>query len=91
MSEDKDSLRSHPDPRLANPECLCLLVSVETAVRLSPGDSETGVSTSTFQEYSMTVVMVAVFFSMAETEQYFSSESRTASSTAFFDTWPPTL
>ena len=38
-----------------------------------------------------TVVIFAVFWSMAETEQYFSSESRTASSTAFFDTWPPTV
>ena len=43
------------------------------------------------QMYSMTVVMVAVFCSMAETEQYFSLERRTASSMPFFETWPLTL
>jgi hypothetical protein len=43
-----------------------------------------------FQTYSITNVTFAVFCSMAETEQYFSLESRTASSMAFFDTAPPT-
>ena len=40
--------------------------------------------------YSISKCILAVFCSMAETEQYFSFESRTASSTAFFCTLPPT-
>jgi|HubBroStandDraft_6_1064221.scaffolds.fasta_scaffold00018_47 hypothetical protein len=39
--------------------------------------------------YSIAVVIFAVFSSMAETEQYFSLERRTASSTALRDTLPP--
>ena len=39
--------------------------------------------------YSITVVIFAVLSSMAETEQYFSFERWTASSTALRDTLPP--
>jgi hypothetical protein len=42
------------------------------------------------QNSSISTVIVAVFSSIADTEQYFSLESRTASSTAFRDTLPPT-
>lgn len=41
--------------------------------------------------YSISLVIFAVFCSMAETEQYFSFERRTASSTAFFATLPLTV
>ena len=41
-------------------------------------------------KYSISAVIFAVFSSMAETEQYFSFERRTASSTALRDTLPPT-
>ena len=37
---------------------------------------------------SIVYVIFAVFSSMAETEQYFSFDNRTASSMLFFDTWP---
>src|SRR5580704_9398434 len=40
--------------------------------------------------YTISKVILALFSSMAETEQYFSLESRTASSTAFCETLPPT-
>ena len=40
---------------------------------------------------SISVVIFAVFCSIAETEQYFSSDRRTASSTDFRETLPPTL
>jgi len=43
-----------------------------------------------FHAYSIAVVIRAVFLSMAETEQYFSSESRTASSMALCSTGPLT-
>lgn len=39
---------------------------------------------------SISLVICAVFCSMAETEQYFSLDSRTASSTALRETVPPT-
>ena len=42
-------------------------------------------------KYSIAIVIFAVFCSMAETEQYLSFESRTASSTALCDTLPATL
>ena len=47
-------------------------------------------STFPCQMYSMTVVILAVFCSMADTEQYFSLDNRTASSMPFLETWPPT-
>ena len=40
--------------------------------------------------YSISAVILAVFSSMAETEQYFSFDRRTASSMAFRATLPPT-
>jgi hypothetical protein len=40
------------------------------------------------QSYSIVDVISAVFSSIAETEQYFSWERRTASSIAFLDTFP---
>jgi hypothetical protein len=43
-----------------------------------------------FSLYSMWNVIFAVFCNMAATEQYFSSESRTASSIALCETFPPT-
>ena len=43
-----------------------------------------------YSAYSIARLIFAVFCSMAETEQYFSSDSRTASSTALWDTLPPT-
>jgi hypothetical protein len=39
---------------------------------------------------SISEVILAVFCNMAETEQYFSLDSRTASSTALRETWPVT-
>ncbi len=39
---------------------------------------------------SISLVICAVFCSMADTEQYFSFDSRTASSTALRETLPPT-
>jgi hypothetical protein len=44
-----------------------------------------------FYSYSIANVIAAVFSSMADTEQYFSFERRTASSIAFFVTLPRTL
>jgi hypothetical protein len=41
-------------------------------------------------KYSMAVVIFAVFSTIAETEQYFSCDRRTASSTALGETFPPT-
>ena len=41
--------------------------------------------------YSISLVILAVFCSMAETEQYLSLDRRTASSTAFFVTLPLTV
>ena len=41
--------------------------------------------------YSISVVIAAVFCSICDTEQYFSFESFTASSIAFFETGPPTV
>ena len=43
-----------------------------------------------FSLYSISKVILAVFPTMAATEQYFSSESRTASSIALCETFPPT-
>ena len=42
----------------------------------------------THSAYSIVAVIFALFSSMAETEQYFSFESFTASSIAFLDTFP---
>jgi hypothetical protein len=44
-----------------------------------------------FSTYSIATDIFAVFCSIAATEQYFSSESRTASSTALRETAPPTV
>jgi hypothetical protein len=57
-------------------------------VRLSDKNFETTADYAS--RYSMWAVIFAVFSSMADTEQYFSFESRTASSTDLWDTLPPT-
>ena len=43
-----------------------------------------------YSAYSIVALIFALFSSMAETEQYFSFESLTASSIAFFETLPLT-
>ncbi len=57
----------------------------ESKVLHFPASSPTVESSS-----RISVVMRAVLFNMAETEQYFPSESRTASSTALRETFPET-
>ena len=57
---------------------------------LSGNTNEDSVRSVYPSRYSMAVVIFAVFSSSAETEQYFSFDKRTASSTALGETFPPT-
>ena len=50
----------------------------------------TGTDLFLYSAYSIAAVIFALFSSMAETEQYFSFDSFTASSIAFFETLPLT-